>query len=328
METGLNRVVLQERLLEHLRPILEPSEWVAMIPHLDQIWSTVLSQLEEDLLAYAQRDPASRGRAELILEAYTSFKAVLFYRFAHQVWLCDGVAGNEATAHKLANAGKLQSGVEIHPAACIGKRFVLDHGYGTVIGETCEIGDDCYLLGGVTLGAVGIADNRSGKRHPTLGNRVEVGAGSRILGAVNVGDNVFISPACVVTRDVPANCRVGIVNQLQIERTGDSTDHRYIGAFVSDGYVHLVGDLPHSSELVVLDADHRPLDGLSIQRVARESHHQQYQLCPRDLAHGALRYPMNLRLSCSGRDITLLDPPGLTRLVRSVMDPVAMIPEV
>lgn len=324
MGMGFDGEALQERLLEQLKRVLDAGDWERIIPHLESIWVVAVPQLEGDLQAYAKRDPAAHGCVELILDTYSSFKAVLFHRFAHQIWLCDSIEGYECLAHKLANAGKLLSGAEIHPAAHIGQRFVLDHGYGTVIGETSEIGDDCYLLGGVTLGALGIADNHSGKRHPTLGDCVEIGAGVRILGAVTVGDNVFVSPACVITRDVPDNCRVSIVNQLQIGLGGHASDHRYISAYASGGYVHLVGELPSTSELSVLDTDHRPLDWLSVQGVAGDCHHQQYRICQLALADSAPKYPMNLRLSSSGQDITLIDPPGLTSLVRSLVQPVSL----
>src|SRR5690606_29382935 len=210
----LDSLRLYDGLLDHLVHALRTEEMERLLPHLDGIMDSAVTQLAEDLQAYAARDPASCGRSGLILDTYASFKAVLYHRLAHQVWLRGGLAEREQIAHRLANAGKLQSGVEIHPAARIGRRFVLDHGFGTVIGETCEIGDDCYLLSGVTLGASGIADNPGGKRHPSLGNGVEVGAGARILGAIHIGDHAFISPACVVTQDVPAHTRVSIVNQL------------------------------------------------------------------------------------------------------------------
>ncbi|MBV7582443.1 serine O-acetyltransferase [Pseudomonas sp. PDM33] len=321
MNTDSGNSMLQERLLELLNQVLKPTDLIQMTPYLDDIWSTVLLQVQDDLHAYADRDPASRGRPELILETYASFRAVLFHRFAHQVWLSDSIGENESIAHRLANAGKLQSGIEIHPAACIGSRFVLDHGFGTVIGETCEIGDDCYVLSGVTLGASGIADNRSGKRHPTLGNGVEVGAGARILGAIRVGNYSFISPACVITRDVRAHSRVSVVNQLQLQRDCTASYHGYVGAFVVDSHVHLVGELPNSLSLSAVDADHCLLDWLGFQQVSAGQYHYQYRVCPFRPTEAEWRSPISLRLSGPDHDITLLDPPGLARLVESVVPP-------
>ena len=175
---------LHDELLTQLIKTLTPAQMKQLEPHLAPLIQSAAQSVAEDLIAYAYRDPASRGRGELILESYASFKAVLYYRLAHLVWnfpdQTNGVFSRIAL--KLSNQGKVLSGAEIHPAARIGRRFVLDHGYGTVIGETCEIGNDCYILCGVTLGARGIANNPDGKRHPRLGNNVEVGSGARVLG--------------------------------------------------------------------------------------------------------------------------------------------------
>jgi serine O-acetyltransferase len=317
----LDRLKLYDGLLDHLVHALRSEDMSLLMPYLDDIMSSAVPQVAEDLRAYAARDPASCGRTDLILDTYASFKAVLFHRLAHQVWLHGGVPEREFVAHRLANAGKLQSGVEIHPAARIGKRFVLDHGFGTVIGETCEIGDDCYLLSGVTLGASGIADNPGGKRHPKLGNGVEVGSGARILGAVNIGDHVFISPACVITRDVPANTRVSIVNQLQMQRASQSSSRGFLGAFALGERLHLVGELPEVDEVTVLDADHRRIGFLTLECTVRERHHRQYRLRNLGAVVPAPCYPLNLRIAGPVQDITLLDPPGLNGLVRSVLQP-------
>ena len=319
MRIYLDRLKLYDELLDHLVQALKPEQTKRLLPHLDDIMERAVSQVDEDLQAYAERDPASRGRSDLILQSYASVKAVLFHRLAHQVWCLGGLDDREIIAHRLANAGKLQSGVEIHPAARIGRRFVLDHGFGTVIGETCEIGDDCYLLSGVTLGACGIADNPGGKRHPRLGNGVEVGAGARILGAVHIGDNVFISPACVITRDVPANSRISIANQLQMQRTSQTCSRGFLGAFALGERLHLVGDLPETEVIAVLDADHQPLACLTLECTVRERHHRQYRLSNRDAMVPALRYPLHLRVD--GQDITLLEPPGLSGLVRNILKP-------
>lgn len=317
----LDRLKLYDGLLDHLVHALRPEHLDPLMPYLDRIMDRAVDQVAEDLQAYADRDPASCGRSELILETYASFKAVLFHRLAHQVWLHGGLPLREMIAHRLANAGKLQSGVEIHPAARIGRRFVLDHGFGTVIGETCEIGDDCYLLSGVTLGAAGIADNPGGKRHPTLGNGVEVGAGARILGAIHIGDHAFVSPACVITRDVPANARVSIVNQLQMQRASVAGGRGYLGAFVLGERVHLVGELPEAEDVTVLDADHRLLGCLALECTVRERHHRQYRLRNFGALVPAPRYPLNLRVIDAQQDMTLLDPPGLNQLVQAVLKP-------
>jgi len=118
-------------------------------------------------------------------------------------------------AKSITEKAKLESGIEIHPAAKIGDYFVIDHGVGTVIGETCEIGEHCYILQGVILGSTGIAYNPLEKRHPTLGNNVEIGAHARILGPITIGDNVKVSPYSVIREDIPSNTSVIIQNQCQ-----------------------------------------------------------------------------------------------------------------
>jgi serine acetyltransferase len=137
----------------------------------------------QDLHALAQRDPAAHGSWRYVWNTYSSFRAVLAYRVAHA--LHTGGQGNDCSerctgaARAITETAKVQTGVEIHPAAVIGRRFVLDHAVGTVIGETAMIGDDCYVLQGVLIGARGIADNPDERRHPRLGHRVEVGGLAR-----------------------------------------------------------------------------------------------------------------------------------------------------
>lgn len=188
-------------------------------------WHTVLAQIEEDLHALAQRDPAARGDAAGVLRSYTSFDAVLHYRLAHQLLRHPplGVLQSDAqqAAGQLFFRGKQRSGAELHPAATLGRRFVLDHGVGTVIGETAAVGDDCYVLGGVTLGAKGVGHNPFGPRHPVLGHRVQVGAHASVLGRVTIGDDVFIGSHCIVHYDVPAGHSVIVRQQHQVIRNPD-----------------------------------------------------------------------------------------------------------
>ena len=127
MRTYLNRLKLYDVLLDHLVHALQPAQMELLLPHLDGLMDSAVRQVSEDVQAYAERDPASGGRSELILDSYASFKAVLYHRLAHQVWRLGELPDREIIAHRLANTGKLQSGVEIHPAARIGRRFVLDH---------------------------------------------------------------------------------------------------------------------------------------------------------------------------------------------------------
>src|SRR5438876_379554 len=169
----------------------------------------LLGPVTEDLHALATHDPAAGNSCTYVLGSYACFQAVMAYRLSHAL-LARSAEAAPAAAHQLrlsarvlSEHAKIETSVEIHPAAEIGRRFVVDHGNCTVIGETARIGDDCYILQGVILGSRGIATNPSGSRHPTLGNRVEVGAFARLLGPIVIGDDVLVGPHCVVCCDIP-----------------------------------------------------------------------------------------------------------------------------
>lgn len=158
---------------------------------------TLLSVLREDLQNARAHDPAARGDVENAL-VYSGLHAIWLYRLAHRMWAIPAVRG---PARILAQITRSLTGIEIHPGAIIGRRFFIDHGMGVVIGETAEIGDDVMIYHGVTLGG---RTMQQVKRHPTIGNRVTVGAGAKILGPVHVGDDSAIGANAVVTHDVPA----------------------------------------------------------------------------------------------------------------------------
>ena len=158
---------------------------------------TLLSTLREDLSNARLHDPAARGDLENAL-VYSGLHAIWSYRLAHRMWSVPALRG---AARMLSQLTRFLTGIEIHPGAEIGRRFFIDHGMGVVIGETTEIGDDVMLYHGVTLGGRSLLH---GKRHPTLGNRVTVGAGAKILGPVSIGDDSAVGANAVVTHDVPA----------------------------------------------------------------------------------------------------------------------------
>jgi serine O-acetyltransferase len=161
----------------------------------------------EDLACVFDRDPAARSRIEVLL-TYPGLHAILVHRLAHRLWR----RGWGFSARWLAFIGRWLTNVDIHPGATIGRRFFIDHGAGVVIGETAEIGDDCTLYHGVTLG--GTTWNK-GKRHPTLGNGVVVGAGAKILGAIAVGDGANVGANSVVVKEVPpGRTAIGIPARL------------------------------------------------------------------------------------------------------------------
>ena len=154
-----------------------------------------LTRLGGHLSAYQRPDPAARSKLEIFL-LYPGVHALLWHRAAHWLYL----RRRYFLARWISQHARSRTGIEIHPGASIGRRLVIDHGCGIVIGETAEIGDDCLLYQGVTLGGTG---KDQGKRHPTLGNHVMVGSGARILGPFKVGDNARIAAGAVVLREVP-----------------------------------------------------------------------------------------------------------------------------
>ena len=149
------------------------------------------------LAAYQRRDPAARSKLEIFL-LYPGVHAILYHRLAHWMYRHRWFF----LARCVSQWNRSWTGIEIHPGATIGHRLVIDHGMGIVIGETAEIGDDCLLYQGVTLGGTG---KDKGKRHPTLGNNVLVGSGAKVLGPFTVGDNARIAAGAVVLSEVPAN---------------------------------------------------------------------------------------------------------------------------
>src|SRR5213083_2614792 len=178
--------------------------------------------LRDDLAVVFQRDPAATSRLEVIL-TYAGFHALAAYRLAHRL----AVWGVPIIPRVISQLARWFTGIEIHPAAKIGRGFFIDHGMGVVIGETTEIGDHVTLFQGVTLGGTG---KERGKRHPTLGNHVVVGAGAKILGGIKIGDNVKIGANSVVLKSVPANSTViGVparVIKMEGERMPEATmDH-------------------------------------------------------------------------------------------------------
>ena len=200
----------------------------------------VLKAIKEDLRAVFDRDPAATSWFEVVL-TYAGFHAVVAYRVSH--WL---------KTHRvpflprfISQAARMLTGIEIHPSATIGSGFFIDHGMGVVIGETAEIGDYVTLFQGVTLGGTG---KERGKRHPTLGSHVVVGAGAKILGGITIGDNVKIGANSVVLKNVSANSTViGVparVIKTQGERLPDATmDHINLPDPISDRLLALEQEL-------------------------------------------------------------------------------------
>ncbi|HWU47288.1 MAG TPA: serine O-acetyltransferase EpsC [Humibacter sp.] len=162
---------------------------------------SVLARLREDVANARRHDPAARTAAEIVL-SYSGLHAIWLHRVAHRWWRSPGL---KLPARLLSQFARFLTGIEIHPGARIGRRFFIDHGMGVVIGETAQIGDDVMLYHGVTLG--GKARGR-GKRHPTLGSGVMVGAGAKVLGDITIGAGSVIGANAVVVHDAPPDSAI------------------------------------------------------------------------------------------------------------------------
>ena len=177
----------------------------------------MFNDLRDTINAYKARDPAARTSMEILL-LYPGVHAVRSYRKAH--WLHEH--GYKFLARLISQSSRRRTGIEIHPGARIGKRLVIDHGMGIVIGETAEIGDDCLIYHGVTLGGTG---KDVGKRHPTIGNNVLIGTGAKVLGPITVGDNSRIAANSVVLDAIPENCTAVGVPAKVVKKDGQRTNY-------------------------------------------------------------------------------------------------------
>ena len=176
-----------------------------------------MTRLGETLRAYQARDPAARSKLEIFL-LYPGVHATIYHRLAHWFYR----RGLKFIARFISQWSRFWTGIEIHPGAKIGRRLVIDHGMGIVIGETAEIGDDCLLYHGVTLGGTG---KEQGKRHPTIGNNVLVSTGAKVLGPFKVGNNARIAANAVVLSEVPEGATaVGIPAQI-VRVEGQKVDY-------------------------------------------------------------------------------------------------------
>lgn len=184
----------------------------------------MFNRMKEDIATVFEQDPAARSVLEVVL-TYSGLHAVWSHRIAHALFINNLFF----LARVVSQISRFFTGIEIHPGAKIGRRFFIDHGMGVVIGETCEIGDDCIIFQGVTLGGTG---KEKGKRHPTLGNNVLVATGAKVLGSITLGDNSKVGAGSVVLKDVPENATVvgipGKVVVLDGVRVKQNLNHQNI----------------------------------------------------------------------------------------------------
>ena len=190
-----------------------------------------------DVRAALERDPAARSALE-VMACYPGVHALAFHRLAHGLWR----RGWGTLARFVSHAGRFLTGIEIHPAARLGPGLFIDHGMGVVIGETSEVGNNVTLFQGVTLGGTG---KQRGKRHPTLGSHVVVGAGAKVLGPITIGDYVKVGANAVVLQDVPDHSTVvgipGKIVRIKDERVADEAlmDHIHIPDPIADRFIDM-----------------------------------------------------------------------------------------
>jgi serine O-acetyltransferase len=223
----------------------------------------MFERLREDVRCVFDRDPAARNAFE-VLTTYPGVHAVLMHRLAHRLW------GWRLRwlARFVSHLSRWLTGIEIHPGARIGRRFFIDHGMGVVIGETAEIGEDCTIYHGVTLGGT---SRVKGKRHPTLGHRVVVGAGAKILGPLKVGDDARVGSNAVVLKDVPSGATVvGIPGRIITKRSAADERREAMAERIGFDAYGLSKEMPDP----IANAINRILDHLHTldQRVDETSH--------------------------------------------------------
>ena len=196
----------------HCIPDLPP---VRALQKLGRGFSAVIREITEEVRAVKERDPAAKSDLEVLL-LYSGVHAILAYRVSHKLY----VSKHYLPARAVSQLARFLTGIEIHPGATIGRNFFIDHGSGVVIGETAEIGDNCTLYQGVTLGGTG---KHTGKRHPTLGNNVMVGAGAKVLGPFRIGDNSKIAAGAVVLEEIPPDSTAVGIPARVVRRKGERT---------------------------------------------------------------------------------------------------------
>jgi serine O-acetyltransferase len=218
----------------------------------------------EDVAAVLDRDPAAKSRLEVVL-LYSGLHALWIYRINRWLWM----HGWRFLARALSQAGRLVTGIEIHPGAEIGRRFFVDHGMGVVIGETTIIGDDVTLYQGVTLGGTG---KETGKRHPTIGSNVVIGAGARVLGNITIGENCRVGAGSVVLRDVPDNSTIVGVPGHIVFRAGKRvviTDPKQINDPLSEALAAVANEVKELKQQVreLQGREFVPSDGDRLQEI-------------------------------------------------------------
>lgn len=208
----------------------------------------MFNRLREDIASIIERDPAARTAWE-VMTCYPGLHAIILYRLAHWCWMRE----MKWLGRFISHVARAVTGIEIHPGATIGRRVFIDHGFGVVIGETAEVGDDCTIYQGVTLG--GTTLNKGSKRHPTLGQGVIIGAGAKVLGGFMVGDGAKVGSNAVVVKEVPAGA-TALGNPAHIVQKDASKQREEAAARVFAAY----GVTPNTDEDPLSTALHKLID--------------------------------------------------------------------
>lgn len=277
-----NKIEIQ--LKRKVKQFLDDFKWIDRIltdKEKENILFKAYALLIEDINSFVDRDPAAKSSHEYVLNSYSCFQALISYRIANSLYYSNKFSkGEEIILQQLARLiseeAKVKTGVEIHPGARIGSGFVIDHGFGTVIGETSVIGRECYLLQGVILGAGGISQNKEGKRHPSIGDEVQIGAFAKILGAITIGNKVFISPGCIITQDIPANSKVIVTNEYQVikkekNQNKNKNSIKIYGITVEERkYLQILGENFDGVLISLIDNENKLIKKLEIEVIERE----------------------------------------------------------
>jgi len=259
----------------------------------------MFSRLREDIACIRERDPAARSTWE-VLTCYPGLHAVIWHRWAHRAWR----HGFKWAGRFLSHLGRLLTGIEIHPGATLGRRVFIDHGMGVVIGETAEIGDDCTIYQGVTLGGTSLS--KGAKRHPTLGKGVIVSAGAKVLGGFTVGDGARVGSNAVLLQPVPAGATaVGIPARI-VQKSADAAREQAAAKMGFSAYGVTQGDDPVAQAMKGLidnAAGHEHQIALLWQAIEK-------------LSSGARELPHDACVPQDAHTTERFDAEGLNRLVR------------
>ncbi|NEX62634.1 serine O-acetyltransferase [Noviherbaspirillum galbum] len=213
----------------------------------------MFGRIREDIASIIERDPAARSGWE-VLTCYPGLHAIILHRWAHACW----TKGFKWLGRFISHLARIVTGIEIHPGATIGRRVFIDHGFGVVIGETAEVGDDCTIYQGVTLGGTSLS--KGAKRHPTLERGVIIGAGAKVLGAFTVGEGAKVGSNAVVVREVPPGA-TAVGNPAHIQQKDASKQREEAAARVFAAY----GVTLNSGEDPLSTALHKLIDRAQVQ---------------------------------------------------------------